>query len=100
MVKVLSENRVQQLVVEMVFKTSTVDRVPGLQGVLPEQSSTDCVRVGRSASSGRFRLTDAAFCCQAQDFWLEFWPGRACKFFCQGGSQQGQACTIASEQDV
>ena len=63
----------------------------GLQGVLPGQSSTDRGGVGRSASSRRLRLTDAAARWQAQDPGPEFWPKRACKFFCQ----QGQACTFA-----
>ena len=56
----------------------------GLHGVLPGQSSTRGVR-----------LSDAAARWQAQDPGSEFWPKRACKFFLQGGCQQGQACTFA-----
>ena len=56
----------------------------GPQGLLPGQSSTRGVR-----------LSDAVAHWQAQDPGLEFWPNRACRFFLQGGCQQGQACTFA-----
>ena len=55
----------------------------GLPGVLLGQSSTRGVR-----------LWDAAVRWQAQDLQSEFWPKRTCRYFLQGGCQQGQACTF------